>query len=591
MLNLVAIVRLSLFSSSGLALLLLFSLIYSSPLHNSHLELVVHRQLDTIPDGYIQAGEANSSQIINLIIGLHPPNITGLTKRLYQVSMPNSTKYGQYLTKEEVEEHVRPNPNTTKVLEQWLTSNGLAPEPETSSSTGSHVNVKLTVEQAGKLLNTTFHLYNHTSSNQSIIRTDQYSVPELIKDAIRMVHPTTFFSPKPIANSPQHPATSSLAAINSNTVNLNRRDNQCGDFRQISANCIPATVMELYGIPSDLGAPATEDRTAIIALNGNAVQAVDLAKYMKQFRPDIPLSEIQLDVLSVDQGDNSIQSSLDNAQINANAQLVIGVMPSTKTTIIASGQTDPQFGSNFLDVINFILGLENMPKVTTVANGVEESMISVELAQTTCEAIQQYVTRGGTFIAVAGDAAVSSAQPPSCTTFQPFFPGTCPWALAVGATNWSSSTEIAAAVASGGFSNIFPVQDHQANAVTGYLDQIGGLYAGLYNKAGRGFPDIAIVGLNLLVQNQGGFELGSGAPFGLSIVAAMVSGLNQQRANEGKPSLGFLNPLLYENKDKMNDITQGSGFNPECNFPVKSGWDPITGLGSFHFDKMASILV
>ncbi|GJJ11879.1 hypothetical protein Clacol_006117 [Clathrus columnatus] len=215
------------------------------------------------------------------------------------------------------------------------------------------------------------------------------------------------------------------------------------------------------------------------------------------------------------------------------------------------------------------------------------------LISTICEAIQQYVTRGGTFVAAAGDAAVSSAQSPSCTTFQPFFPGTCPWALAVGATDWSSGTEVAAAVdgSSGGFSNIFPVQDYQANAVTGYLDQIGDLYAGLYNKTGRGFPDIAVVGSNLQGHNQGSFTNGNGSPVSVPIVAAMISGLNQQRANEGKPSLGFLNPLLYENKDILNDITQGSGINPECNFPVKSGWDPITGLGSPHFDKLASILV
>ncbi|GJJ11878.1 hypothetical protein Clacol_006116 [Clathrus columnatus] len=292
--------------------------------------------------------------------------------------MPNSTKYGQYLTKEEVEEHVRPNPNTTKVLDQWLTSNGLVPEPETSSPTGSHVNLKLTVEQAGKLLNATFHLYNHTSSNQSIIRTDQYSVPESIKDAIRMVHPTTFFPPKPIANSPQHPTASFLAAITSNTVNLIRRDDiHCGDFQLISVKCI----MELYGIPSDIGVPATQDRTAIVILGGEAVQGTDLASFMKQSRPDIPLSEIQLDVLSVDQGDNVQSSAAVNDEPNSVTQLVIGVMPSTKTTIIAGGQTDPQPGSNFLDAITFISGLENMPNVVSLSHGIEESSISIEMAQ------------------------------------------------------------------------------------------------------------------------------------------------------------------------------------------------------------------
>ena len=50
----------------------------------------------------------------------------------------------------------------------------------------------------------------------------------------------------------------------------------------------------------------------------------------------------------------------------------------------------------------------------------------------------------------------------------------------------------------------------------------------------------------------------------------------------GKPSLGFLNPLLYANAAALNDVTTGSSSG--CGFsgggwPATAGWDAVTGAG------------
>ena len=54
--------------------------------------------------------------------------------------------------------------------------------------------------------------------------------------------------------------------------------------------------------------------------------------------------------------------------------------------------------------------------------------------------------------------------------------------------------------------------------------------------------------------------------------------LNDARASAGKPSLGFLNPWLYEvGWAGLNDITVGC--NPGCGtegFNATVGWDPGT---------------
>jgi tripeptidyl-peptidase-1 len=72
-------------------------------------------------------------------------------------------------------------------------------------------------------------------------------------------------------------------------------------------------------------------------------------------------------------------------------------------------------------------------------------------------------------------------------------------------------------------------------------------------------------------------------------VAGIISLLNDQRKGMGKPPLGFINPFLYQNARAFNDITTGN--NPGCStdgFYAAEGWDPVTGLGSPDFRKLAA---
>jgi tripeptidyl-peptidase-1 len=46
-----------------------------------------------------------------------------------------------------------------------------------------------------------------------------------------------------------------------------------------------------------------------------------------------------------------------------------------------------------------------------------------------------------------------------------------------------------------GFSDYFPRPSYQKKVVPAYVKSLGDEYAGLYNKEGRGYPDIAAQGL------------------------------------------------------------------------------------------------
>ena len=96
----------------------------------------------------------------------------------------------------------------------------------------------------------------------------------------------------------------------------------------------------------------------------------------------------------------------------------------------------------------------------------------------------------------------------------------------------------------------------------------------LYNSSGRGFPDVSAQGTSYPVVVGGSVD-GSvdGTSCSTPTFSAIVSLLNDIRFAAGKPPLGFLNNLFYQNPQMFTDITSGS--NPGCNtngFTASQGW-------------------
>jgi tripeptidyl-peptidase I len=64
--------------------------------------LVLHEKVNAPPTGFTPDGPAPDSTTLNLRINLASNDMSGLEKALYDVSTPDSPKYGQHLSKEDV---------------------------------------------------------------------------------------------------------------------------------------------------------------------------------------------------------------------------------------------------------------------------------------------------------------------------------------------------------------------------------------------------------------------------------------------------------------------------------------------------------
>lgn len=164
-----------------------------------------------------------------------------------------------------------------------------------------------------------------------------------------------------------------------------------------------------------------------------------------------------------------------------------------------------------------------------------------------------------------------------------------------------SGTPLIPKQSGGGFSNIYPRPAYQDAAVQTYFKTAGDQYPyytgstygnGIYNRSGRGYPDVSAVGDNIVVFTMGAPTLIGGTSASCPVWAALLTRINDERLKAGKPTVGYVNPTLYKNPQALHDITVGS--NPGCNtngFAAAKGWDPVTGLGTPNYPALLKVFM
>merc|ERR1712137_1084215 len=117
---------------------------------------------------------------------------------------------------------------------------------------------------------------------------------------------------------------------------------------------------------------------------------------------------------------------------------------------------------------------------------------------------------------------------------------------------------------------------------------------------GRATPDVSALAEQFEVVTSGpfgGFETIAvgGTSASTPTWGGIISLLNEEclSASGGSKTLGFINPLFYQNADAFTDITQGSnaiGQNVKSGWKCTAGWDAVTGLGTPKFAQLQNVV-
>lgn len=268
-------------------------------------------------------------------------------------------------------------------------------------------------------------------------------------------------------------------------------------------------------------------------------------------------------------------------------------------------------------------GVYEPPKVISISYGGSEADLPISYQRRQCAEFMKLGAMGVSVVVSSGDSGVAGRggdpTPSNCLgtdgkIFAPDFPASCPYLTAVGGTEVPSGASpqdhkeqaVTRFPSGGGFSNIYKAPEYQTQAVADYFARAKpsylsyesvdnssfGVNKGIYNRIGRGYPDVAAVGDKVVIYNRGIPVSIGGTSASAPVFAGILTRINEERLAAGKPTVGFVNPLIYAHPEAFFDVTEGT--NPGCDtdgFSAAVGWDPVTGLGTPNYPILLNIFM
>ncbi|KAF7422431.1 hypothetical protein PC9H_010587 [Pleurotus ostreatus] len=554
-----------------------------------------------VPQGWEYHSPAPQGMSFQLRIGLKQDRVDDLIRDLYEVSDPAHHRYGNHLSKEDVDALVAPHPESVETLNSWLQHHGIDPEQAVyRSGGGDWITHRVTVAQAEKMLGTKYNVYHRPETGSYIVRTLKYSLPRDLHDHVDVVSPTTYFGKTEAmrVNSFMQPEVPTMQ------YDLNQF-NADADAGEIPASCArqvtPYCLRLLYKTIDYVPGATDRNKLGVTGYLKEYTSNNDLQEFFKRFRPEA--LGTKLNITLVHDGLNDDERP--GTEANLDVQYAMAIAHPTPTVFYSTGGSPPFIADDatmtntnepYLDWLEHILNETSIPQTLTTSYGDDEQTVPVEYQKRVCSMFAQLGARGSSVIFSSGDYGVG---PGLCYTndglktqkFIPHFPASCPFVTTVSKST-GGIPEKTAGLSGGGFSFTFPRPSYQDAQVKAYLSLIGDAYSGLYNESGRGFPDVAGQARGYQIVHKGTVRSIGGTSAAAPVVAGIVSLLNDYQLTKGQPPLGFLNPWLYsEAASAFNDIVKGS--NPGCRtlgFSAHHGWDPVTGLGTPDFEKLKALL-
>jgi tripeptidyl-peptidase I len=362
---------------------------------------------------------------------------------------------------------------------------------------------------------------------------------------------------------------------------------------------------KLYGTIDYVPKATKKNSVGITNYLNETSKRSDVKLFLETFRPEAVSAAYTFPIVIIadgnnDQGPYTADQIADGKNIEGDldSEMVLGISWPTPLIAWNTGGSPPfipdlnaptNTNEPYLVWLNYVLAQKKLPQVISTSYGDDEQTVPYSYAKRACASFAQLGARGISVLFSSGDAGVGSNgtcfsnSDPTKAMFIPAFPASCPWVTTVGGTQGFQPEVAVQRFGSGaGFSNYFGAPKYQKKTVEKYIKSLDGLYNGLYNTSGRGYPDVAAqgnhdaIGWNNTIRTIGGTSASS------PTFAGVIALVNDALLSKGKPVLGFLNPWIYAGAYKaLNDVVSGSSIG--CNgsgFPAQAGWDAVTGWGT-----------
>ena len=577
---------------------------------------------------------------IDLALSLDEKTSEKAAKALESISDPNSDTFGQYLKPADAAELFKPPVEHVRKVAQWLNESGVDRSRMRLSLDLAHIGFDAPAEEAEALFEAEFHSFS--SNGRVDVASEKFSVPSRLSEYIDFVIPASNGG-APTASVPDSfevelPDGDSLRARQATTTDC---------FKYMTPHCL----RKLYNIDDGDGVkPHSDNSFGFFTPSFSTWIPEEMKTFFTRFEPRLEGEEPTVMPINggyrfFDSGDLinfNLEPHLDyqygmaiaypqpviNIQVGdmyqiGNLNTMLAAFDKDYCTAL-DPEFDPIFPSEGEGGYNSSdCGTHTPPRVIGIAYAWNEAQFSDTYVKRQCLEFLKLGLQGVTVVAGSADRGTAD-QLGTCIDpetgeegakeghFSAIFPASCPWVTAVGATQlkptgddkWDEDTpfpgeeslDFNGTTSGGGFSRAFSAPWYQSKQTDEYLDgskkahELG--EKGYFDMKGRGYPDIAAIGLNYLIRTNGAFRAVRGTSASVPLVAGMFAKINQARLEAGKRTIGFVNPVLYTlGKKAMRDVTVGAndGCGVEEAFEALEGWDAVTGLGSPDYAKLLDL--
>ncbi|KAF5529157.1 peptidase S8 S53 subtilisin kexin sedolisin [Fusarium napiforme] len=581
-------------------------------------------------------------EIIPVRVALTQRNLEYGMDHLLNVSDPASPNYGKYYSAQDVIDIFAPDDESIATVKNWLSGEGIPASAMRLSNSKGWLDFSTNASKLEAMLQT--QLYHRRSAPGAIshISAERYVLPRDVSPYVDFISPA-----RGSAASVEEKGSLSRRFLAANSAPLPPSDikklkSQPASTQYCNTYVTPECIKALYKIPGGT-LKNSNNKLGIFEEDDEFPEQSDLNKFYGLFAPEIPAG-YGPKVDYIDYGEsrpNATYYAVGEAAIDFDVSQPI-IYPQTTELFQTKTQFNPavkHFGifNQFLDAIdgaycstlggddpnvdgitpNEQCGTFKATPVISISYGWPEAEYPAGYLERQCQEYMKLGLQGTTIVLASGDGGVAGGHGGNClgrdgSIFNPSAPGTCPYVTTVGATELPSgesvdSPQVATTKfgSGGGFSNVWTAPSYQQDALSSYFENCdpgfpfystsGGVIpengTGIYNRAGRGFPDVSATGSKGVIVLGGDVLIRGGSSMAAPIVAAMFTRINEELLAKGKNTIGFANPVLYRNPTAFTDITVGNqaGNNGTCKgkgFSAVPGWDPVTGLGTPVYPKL-----
>jgi tripeptidyl-peptidase I len=355
-----------------------------------------------------------------VIFMIHPKDIGELTRKLYDVSDPESENYGQHLTRSEVVTMIS-NPQGRDAVVKYLVLNGATVVSQTID--GDFITASATIDTWERIFDTEFFTFHQTQLNRKVkevIRAESYSIPRELKAHIKHVLRVVDIpfplrgglgsSPSPSSSNMERVAqpseirtgTSSSTSSSSSTGTGTSTSTGTGKRNTKSLLAIskktvtPEKIRQYYNMTNYEGNEFSKQ--AVYASGGQNLSPIDLRLFQDQF------SIIQ-DVIPIrgnmDHTVCTVESTL-CSESNLDIQYIMGVSPVSPTI-------HWYFPGDFADWLMEVSNTTDLPLVLSISYGSQEYRVTqAEHDAFDYQAIKLGVLGVTIFVAAGDDGANGS---------------------------------------------------------------------------------------------------------------------------------------------------------------------------------------